>query len=81
MQKQCRRAQVEKKSCKEMEGCGKKVMQKTVERCKVTESNAKMVSSKKKTKTQKQPTHASTMAKGKDAEMRNLEVTVQRCQR
>lgn len=60
MQKQCRRAQIGKKSCKEMEGCGKKVMQRTVERCKVRESNAKMVSRKKhkqKTKTQK-TTHA-----------------------
>lgn len=56
MQKQCRRAQTWKKSCREIEGCGKKVM----ERCKVTESNAKMVSRKKhkqKTKTQK-TTHA-----------------------
>lgn len=35
----------------------KKVMQRTVERCKVTESNAKMVSRKKKKNTQK-TTHA-----------------------
>lgn len=66
MQKQCRRARIEKKSCREMEGCGKKVMQKTVERYKVTESSAKMEAEKKhKQKHKRQPTHANTMAKGK----------------